>query len=142
MTAPKNPSWWNDVHSSAWERSKEALRRDWEQTKADLGAGGHELNQSVGDTLKQATGQQPTPPGNRPNPSPIDDLGWADAEPSVRYGYGAALHHTGSHWDEALESRLREDWATTLTDTPWVKVKHAVRRGWDSAKSAAPRRSE
>jgi hypothetical protein len=138
MQPPNDPSWWNDEHSSAWERSKEALRRDWEQTKADLGVGGHELNQSVGDTLKQAGGQQATPPGNRPNPAPINDLAWDEAESSVRYGYGAAIHHASSHWDEALESRLREDWQTTLTDTPWVKVKHAVRRGWDSAKGPAP----
>lgn len=138
MQAPKDPTWWNDAHSSAWERAKEALRRDWEQTKADIGAGGHELNQSVGDTLKQASGQQPTPPGNRPNPPAPNPLIWDDAEPSVRYGYGAALHHADRHWDEALESRLRQDWETTLTDTPWVKVKHAVRRGWDSAKGPAP----
>lgn len=138
MNAPKEPSWWSDVHSSAWERSKEALRRDWEQTKADLGAGGHELNQSIGDTLKQATGQQPAPPGNRPNSAEPDDLAWADAERSVRYGYGAAIHHADSNWDEELEGRLRKDWETTLTDTPWVRVKQAVRRGWDSAKGPAP----
>jgi hypothetical protein len=138
MKAPSDPGWWNDNHSSAWERAKEALRRDWEQTKADVGAGGHELNQSVGDTLKQASGQQPTPPGNRPNPPDTQPLIWDEAEPSVRYGYGAALHHTTSQWDEALEGRLRQDWETTLTDTPWVKVKHAVRRGWDSAKGPAP----
>jgi len=140
MSTPQNPSWWNEVHSSAWESSKEALRRDWEQTKADLGAGGHELNQSVADTLKQASGQQPTPPGNRPNPPDVDDLDWAAAEQSVRYGYGAGIQHPDAAWDDALEGRLRQDWETTLTDTPWVKVKHAVKRGWDSAKSPAARR--
>jgi hypothetical protein len=138
MRAPKDPSWWNEVHSSAWERSKEALRRDWEQTKADLGAGGHELNQSLGDTLEQATGRQPTPPGNRPNPPPRSDLAWADAEPSVRYGYGAGIHHADSEWHEGLEIKLRRDWETTLADTPWEHVKQAVRRGWDSAKGPPP----
>jgi hypothetical protein len=137
MRAPQDPSWWNDVHSSAWDRSKEALRRDWEQTKADWGVGGHELNQSLGDTLRQASGQEPTPPGNRPNALPSGDLGWADAEPSIRYGYGAGLHHAESDWDDELEGRLRRDWETTLTDTPWVRVKHAVRRGWDSARRPA-----
>jgi hypothetical protein len=36
MTSHKNPSWWTDGHTSAWERTKEALHRDWEQTKADV----------------------------------------------------------------------------------------------------------
>jgi hypothetical protein len=126
------------MHSSAWERAKEALRRDWEQTKADFGVGGHELNQELGDTLQQARGQQPTPPDNRPNPPPINDVAWADAERSVRYGYGAAIHHADRNWDDDLEAGLRKDWETTLTDTPWIRVKQAVRRGWDSAKRPAP----
>jgi hypothetical protein len=59
----KNPSWWNDQHASAWDRVKEALLRDWEQTKADLSGQklGHDLNQDVGDTLKQAAGKQEIP---------------------------------------------------------------------------------
>jgi hypothetical protein len=138
MTALKDPSWWNDKHASAWERSKEALRRDWEQTKADFGVGGHELHQSLGDTVEQAAGRQETPPGNRPNSSTAYNLAWNDAEPAVRYGYGARSHHGGSDWNEKLEGTLRKDWETTLTDTPWERVKHAVRRGWDSAKGPGP----
>ena len=43
------PAWWNDNHASAWDRVKEAMRRDWEQTKHDLHIkGGHELNQDIG----------------------------------------------------------------------------------------------
>lgn len=30
--AHKDPSWWNETHSSAWEQSKSALRSDWEQS--------------------------------------------------------------------------------------------------------------
>jgi hypothetical protein len=138
MTALKDPSWWNDKHASAWERSKEALRRDWEQTKADFGVGGHELHQSLGDTVEQAAGRQATPPGNRPNSSTAYNMAWNDAEPAVRYGYGARSHHGGSDWNEKLEGTLRKDWETTLTDTPWERVKHAVRRGWDSAKGPGP----
>ena len=53
------PSWWSDeVHGSAWERAQEAMRRDWAQTKHDLHLGGHEMNQSLTDTLKQAAGQE------------------------------------------------------------------------------------
>jgi type IV secretory pathway VirB10-like protein len=55
--------WWSDKHASAWGRAKEALRRDWEQTKADFSShDGVELNQNVGDTVKQLAGAAPVPP--------------------------------------------------------------------------------
>ena len=45
-----------------------ALGRDWEQTKSDLpGLDGKDLRQDVGDTVKQATGKEPTPPAGKPN---------------------------------------------------------------------------
>lgn len=57
------PPWWNDMHTSRWDRVKEAIRRDWEQTKADFSkTAGAELNQNLGDTLKQAVGVAPLPP--------------------------------------------------------------------------------
>lgn len=57
------PQWWTDQHTSTWDRVKEALRRDWEQTKADLSSNSAvDLNQNIGDTVKQAAGSQPLPP--------------------------------------------------------------------------------
>ena len=79
-TSHRNPSWWTDSHTSAWERTKEALHRDWEQTKADVSDGGKELNQDVSDTVKQAAGKEPSPPGDRPN---VPDS-WDRVEPAVR----------------------------------------------------------
>jgi hypothetical protein len=59
---PARPQWWNDKHTSTWDRVKEALRRDWEQTKNDFSSeSGADLNQDVGDTVKQATGAEPLP---------------------------------------------------------------------------------
>jgi len=59
---PNNPVWWNDANTSDWERVKGALRRDWEQTKADFSIGNaRELNQNAFDTLRQAAGDQPVP---------------------------------------------------------------------------------
>lgn len=47
---------------------KEALKRDWEQTKHDFNKkAGRELNQDVDDTVKQATGADPVPPRNIPS---------------------------------------------------------------------------
>lgn len=58
-----NPNWWNDQHTSAWDRAKEALRRDWEQTKSDFSSkGGVDLNQNVADTVKQMAGTEGVPP--------------------------------------------------------------------------------
>jgi len=48
--------------------AKEALKRDWEQTKSDVpGLEGKDLDQDVDDTVKQATGKEPVPPADRPN---------------------------------------------------------------------------
>lgn len=48
---------------------KDALKRDLEQTKSDLpGLHGEDLDQSIGDTVKQATGKEPIPPAGQPNP--------------------------------------------------------------------------
>jgi hypothetical protein len=48
---------------------KEALKRDLEQTKADVSGGnaGIDLDQDASDTLKQALGKEPTPPKGIPN---------------------------------------------------------------------------
>lgn len=56
------PSWWGPRHSAAWERTREAFRRDWEQTRSDFSvAGSVDLHQNVGDTVKQALGADPVP---------------------------------------------------------------------------------
>lgn len=48
-------------------KAKEALKRDWEQTKHDVTRKGTDLNQDVGDTVKQATGKEPVPPRGVPS---------------------------------------------------------------------------
>ncbi|NUP14184.1 MAG: hypothetical protein HOW73_49755 [Polyangiaceae bacterium] len=64
-----DPSYFERHDLSMWDRLIEALRRDWEQTKHDFAPeSGHELNQSLADTLKQAIGREPIPPADHPNP--------------------------------------------------------------------------
>ena len=60
--------YWVQTYGSAWERAKAALHRDWEQTKRDLHLGGHELNQSLKDTVMQVAGKQRIPAYDRANP--------------------------------------------------------------------------
>ena len=44
---------------------KDALKRDWEQTKSDLpGMEGKDLDQDADDTVKQAVGKEEPPPAN------------------------------------------------------------------------------
>lgn len=129
----KNPNWWNEKHEGTWDRIKSALKRDWEQTKADVSSKGQELNQDAGDTIKQAAGKQPIPPGNMPNPPDRDDDDkWEKIEPTYRYGVGARSQY-GSEWDEKLESKLSSEWTELKGDTKskWEDVKGYVRRGYD-----------
>jgi hypothetical protein len=134
------PKWWSEKHSNAWDRVKAALKRDWEQTKADLTSDrGRELNQDVGDTVKQAAGKQNIPPPNVPNPPDVEsgkDSDWSRVESSYRYGVGARQQYEAEpEWNARVESKLREEWNDLKSGRTWDEVKGAVRRGWDRAKS-------
>jgi hypothetical protein len=129
------PAWWNENHASAWDRVKEAMRRDWEQTKHDLHIkGGHELNQDVGDTVKQATGKEPIPTDDRLNPAKV--VGdWNDVEVPLGYGFAARDKYGKEHaaWTSELETTLKTEWdsAKSSTGRGWEDVKEHVRRGYE-----------
>ena len=100
-TMRMQPPWWNEGYASAWDRAKEAFRRDWEQTKKDMHLkGGHELNQGARDTMKQAAGKQAIPADDRANPPKV--IGdWNDLELPIEYGYGALALWRGPHGVDA-----------------------------------------
>jgi hypothetical protein len=122
-----NPKWWNEEHESTWTRVKAAMKRDWEQTKADVSSKGQELDQDVDDTVKQAAGKQAIPPMGVANPD--DDF--KRDEDAYRYGVGAREHYGTAEWDDRLEGKLREEWGDMKSGRTWNEVKSAVRRGWD-----------
>lgn len=133
MGTTTNPRWWNDTHASGWNRVKEAMKRDWEQTKADFSKKhGQELNQNVGDTVKQMAGKEAVPPMGQPNV----DTDWNRVEPAMRYGYGARNYYEKEHadWDDNAENKLKREWNDLKTGRTWDEVKAHVRHGWDSAK--------
>jgi hypothetical protein len=130
MGTMREPKWMSEDHRSAWERVKAAFRRDWEQTKADVSSAGHDLNQDVGDTVKQAAGKQPIPPGNARNPSDED---WDSVEDSLRYGYSARSQYRNDAWDDRLETKLRSEWDELETGRSWDQARGTIRRGWDRA---------
>jgi len=150
--AQANPSWWNDKHASAWDRVKDAFARDWDQTKHDFSKkSGRELDQNVGDTVKQAAGKEPIPAKSMPNAKPTKDKGkdkdkvqgmdaatvdYGDIEPALRYGYGASSQYASyKDWDPKLEAQLRGDWDNLEHERSWDEVKQHVRSGWNRARS-------
>lgn len=121
-----HPTWYDEKkHGSAWERVKEAMKRDWEQTKADFKAGGQELNQNVADTVKQATGNEAIPPEGQPN--------WEKVENAHEYGYTARQQFGDKFkaWDDNLDRELSTEWSKNDKNTKWDDVRPHVRRGYD-----------
>lgn len=120
----KQPQWWNDEHTSGWERVKTAFRRDWEQTKADFSRKhGEELGQNVADTVKQAVGAEPAV-------KPAKTRDWNGSEPAARFGHGARSFYKGKDYDD-VESSLEKDWGAINQDAKWIDVRDDVRAGWD-----------
>ena len=130
------PSWYKQEQASEWERIKEALRRDWDQTKHDLHLGGHDLNQTVADTANQLGGVNP-PPDERPMPAKVigDASDWLIVEEPVGYGYAARGEYGKEHprWNEQLDDKLHGEWDTIGSNAgrSWDEVKVAVRHGYE-----------
>ena len=81
----RNPLWWKDQHNAAWDRVRDAFQRDWEQTKVDLAGLGPDLNQSVGNTVKQALGKEVLPPVGVRNPTDPKDVAKAIVKDAERH---------------------------------------------------------
>ena len=135
-----HPTWYKDEHATNWDRVKEAVRRDWQQTKHDLHMGGHELNQQATDTVKQGAGKEAIPSINQANPPKvIGDLSgeWEQVEAPMEYGYVARHQFGAAHkqWNADLERDLRSEWEspknTHGATRKWDDVKPYVQRGYD-----------
>ena len=129
----KDPSWWSEEHTSAWDRVKAAFRRDWEQTKHDLTRSkGRDLDQDVPDTVKQAVGSEPIPPGDRPNPKESEE-DWDRVEAGTRFGFGARRQFGRDReaWDDKVETTLRDEWNKLGTNERWEQARPRVRSGWE-----------
>jgi hypothetical protein len=123
-----NPKWWTSKYDSTWERTKAALKRDWDQTKHDLGGDEPETNQNAGDTVKQAAGKQAIPPRKAFNYE-------EEIEPAHRFGFGARSHYSHEYpeWDDETETQLKKDWTTLYPSRArkWDEDVEAIRFGWD-----------
>ncbi len=124
------PSFWSPKQESAWQRVGEALRRDWLQTKADLGLGsGIELGQTATDTMKQAAGVSALPGGQ--------DAGvdWDLARHAIRLGHGAATYWIDDDaWTAEVEARVQREWDGMGTGIAWEHAAPLVRHGWEQGR--------
>jgi hypothetical protein len=123
----KNPNWWNEENNSAWERTKAAFKRDWDQTKHDVGGHAPDTDQKIGNTTRQASGKKVIPPRGVPT--------YDEAEPAYRYGFGARSKYGAEYpeWDAGLETQLKSEWeviAPARRQT-WMQDRAIIRRGWD-----------
>jgi len=127
MNQNKNPKWWTQDNDSAWNRAKEAFKRDWDQTKHDMGAKVPDTNQSVKSTVKQAAGTEAIPPRHQPT--------FEEVEPAYRFGHGAHSYYGGKYpqWNEDIEKRLEEDWkaANPSRSKNWDDDRDAIRHAWN-----------
>ncbi|HEX3772360.1 MAG TPA: hypothetical protein VHV30_15895 [Polyangiaceae bacterium] len=123
------PEWYTPADATAWERVKDAVRRDWSQTKHDLHVGGHELNQNLNDTVAQVRGAEAIPRVDAPNPPRVVDR-WEDAEVAIDFGYACRTHYGDKYpaWSRELETKLKHDWKG---ERPWDSVQLYVRHGYE-----------
>jgi hypothetical protein len=127
MNQYKNPKWWTKENDSAWERTKAAFKRDWDQTKHDMGGKEPNTNQKAGNTARQASGKEVIPPRGVP--------AYDEVEPAYRYGYGARSKYGSDYpdWDDELEAQLKGEWEeiAPARKQTWMQDRAAIRRGWD-----------
>ncbi len=129
------PIWWSLAPSSAWVRVKEAVRRDWEQTKHDISRrDGQALNQTLTDTVLQAIGSEAIPSNDRPN-LPHTHGEWESIERALRFGYSARSHYGSLYpaWTGELESLLARDWDRTenAVHQSFGVARRWVRKGYE-----------
>jgi len=127
MKKYKNANWWNEDNDSAWDRAKAAFKRDWDQTRHDLGGHAPDTDQKIGNTARQAAGKESIPPRGVPT--------YEEVEPAYRYGFGARSKYGAEYpeWDDELEIQLKGEWEeiAPARKQTWMQDRAAIRRGWD-----------
>ena len=114
-------------NESSWEKVKAAIKRDWDQTKHDMGGDEPDTDQKVGNTVRQASGKEAIPPRGA--------LAYDDVEPAIRFGHGAREIYGEEYlyWDDELEARLQSDWEKIepARKETWMQDRAAIRYAWE-----------
>ena len=103
------------------------MKRDWDQTRHDLGSDEPDTNQSIGHTARQARGKEITPPRGEPT--------YEEMKPAYHFGCAAHSKYGSeySEWNDNLEIRLAKDWRAiepTRKQT-WMQDRAAIRDAWN-----------
>jgi hypothetical protein len=123
------PAWYTDEHEGGWQRVKAAFGNDWEQTKHDFGSKtARDLDQDVGDTVKQATGARDS---------------FENHEQAFRFGYAAQRHYKSTYpaWNDELDTRLRQDYGADF-DRDRSFIRHAYEYRYPTASGTSEQRDE
>jgi hypothetical protein len=127
MKKTNNPDWWNHDYDSAWDRVKEALKKDWERTKRQFGGDQSDASQKYGSTLSPAEGNETTAHHDQPT--------YEEVEPAHRFGFGARSKYGPKYnsWDEDLEFQLKQEWEIVEPKRrqTWMQDRAAIRYGWE-----------
>ena len=130
QSSNRSPAWWQDDHEGGWQRVRSAMKRDWEQTKADLTAGrkGADLNQNVGDTVGQALGKQATPGPSTPNA-----MNAAELETHVRKA-ARSQDREAARWAKDAEKAIDKSQAEAGPyGRGWEQAEAPIRYGYGAA---------
>ncbi|HEY3914828.1 MAG TPA: hypothetical protein VGN61_10115 [Verrucomicrobiae bacterium] len=126
MSQNSNPKWWTKENDFSWDRVKAAFKRDWDQTKHDVGGAKPDTKQNAADTVKQASGSEPVPPRGQ--------TVYEKVEPAYRFGYGARSHYGKKYsgWNADLEKELKRDWAESHGGNgDWETHAQYIHSAWD-----------
>jgi hypothetical protein len=159
---PRNPSWWTPQGDAAWDRVKDAVRREWAQAalpaqvvmealraqpssaslaplwKSEaasrrMAEAEEQLAGHFADVQRDAALENERQHGGSVNPE-LRDVHWLKVEPATRYGF-LARHRPESprQWDHHVEDELRTEWNDLRMEASWEDSLAHVRRGWDHA---------
>jgi hypothetical protein len=153
-------SYWDEnKHGSAWERVKEAIKRDWVQTKADFNAHPgapnplyvtNELDdrpQGATASAETTTGQNVIRPGGVQDPKGFTktrdvkegerlEHEFEDNLVAIEYGFVAHEYYGPrfGDWNEEVERKLESEWNPQETGMKFDQAKRYVKKGWDFRK--------
>ncbi|MFI5298000.1 MAG: hypothetical protein ACHREM_07870 [Polyangiales bacterium] len=134
METSSNPAWWTERHQTAWERVKDAIKRDWRKMKGAVGHPiGHEPDGVGASTASRGANGVRDLSVHLPSKS----RSWKDAEPAVRFGGGARAYFAeDTEWDTDLDRRLAVEWTRFYPNRPWYQERDDARHGWEGMASA------
>lgn len=134
--AERGPIWWTVEHTVIWEAAEPVLRDEFESRKGEAQRSQIKAQGTDNSVFQHGSVTPRNVDVEHAHLVPDDDweLGaeWHEVQPAVRFGVGARSQFgDNAAWDDAIETRLREDWGKAYEPSTWERVKRAVKRGFE-----------